>query len=112
MMEYWKNGINEIFTRLIPSPFDGGGRGWGWIRAKKFCPPSSYSPPAEGRRVHFRAFLQYHFKAPKYYEEWNDGNWGKKRSKKWGKDQDRKTGFLVFPIFQCSNISVFKRAFV
>jgi len=33
----------------IPSPFDGGGCGWGWTRQRPFGPPSPSSPPAEGR---------------------------------------------------------------
>src|SRR3989337_372843 len=40
--------IFEIF-QIIPSPFDGGGCGWGWTKQRPMGPPSPSSPPAVGR---------------------------------------------------------------
>jgi hypothetical protein len=36
-------------SQIIPSPFDGGGCGWGWTKQRPFGPPSPSSPPTEGR---------------------------------------------------------------
>ncbi len=45
--------LEEIFqiSPIIPSPFDGGGYGWGRTKAiwSIISPPSPSSPPAEGR---------------------------------------------------------------